>query len=279
MTVTELMEEVSILGFENSLENERAFLISANRALRLIFSERGISSSLKMIQNNPLPVFHLERYSHRAGDERTFSLGGMAISFKVCGEGSFRIDDGKKITEEKFNTPMGVIRKFIGGSAEITFLGALGYEVLDLCSFETLKSAEEKNIPVYSTLSSHDLSIYKNDILTLCGEPEDDTGGKIDRASYRGNLLILPYSFDGEVAVFYKRAPKAITLSDENEEVDIPSDCRHLLPLLTAAYLWLDDDEEKAQYYMQLYREAMALLKRYSPENRDTKFNDVLGWC
>lgn len=279
MTVTELMEEVSILGFENSLENERAFLVSANRALRLIFSERGISSSLKMIQDNPPPVFHLERYSHRAGEEKSFSIQGMAISFKIFGEGSFRIDDGKRITEEKFNTPMGVVKKFIDGSAEITFIGPLGYEVLDLSSFENLKSADEKNIPVYSNRTVHDLSIYKNDILTIQGEPEDNMGRKIEGAAYRTNQLILPYSFSGEVTVYYKRAPKAITLSDENEEVDIPADCRHLLPLLTAAYLWLDDDEDKAQYYMHLYREAMAILKRYSAESGNSKFNDVLGWC
>jgi hypothetical protein len=51
-----------------------------------------------------------------------------------------------------------------------------------------------------------------------------------------------------------------------------------MLPLLTAAFMWLDDDAGKAQYYMSLYRDLVANTKRYSSNKIDTVYR-VNGWA
>ena len=62
-------------------------------------------------------------------------------------------------------------------------------------------------------------------------------------------------------------------------ELDIDPECEHLLALLSASYIWLDDDAEKAQYYMSLYREGMASLKLYSTRCVNAEYEDVTGWA
>ena len=61
--------------------------------------------------------------------------------------------------------------------------------------------------------------------------------------------------------------------------LDIPSELEHLVALVTASYVWLDDDPEKAQYYMSLYREGMSALKIYTRRAVDTAFTDATGWA
>ena len=64
-----------------------------------------------------------------------------------------------------------------------------------------------------------------------------------------------------------------------DSEVDIPREIEHLVPLLTAAYVWLDDDEEKASYYMAIYRENLASLKLYSTSCKNNSYVDLTGWA
>jgi hypothetical protein len=42
--------------------------------------------------------------------------------------------------------------------------------------------------------------------------------------------------------------------------------------------MWLDDDVQKAQYYMSLYRDLVANVKRYSTNKIDAKYS-VNGWA
>ena len=53
----------------------------------------------------------------------------------------------------------------------------------------------------------------------------------------------------------------------------------HLLPLLTAAYLWLDDDSAKAQFYMQMYMEGIRDVRISRPTSQDTEIKDTHHWA
>lgn len=222
------------------------------------------------------PLIHIKRHTHRAGSSEEFILQGNAVSLKASGEGCIRFETGGRVTEEKFNTHWGIIRKFIEGEVKITLLGALSFEIFDLCSFSEARWTEESKIPVYYEEITYPLDALRPDILSPHGAPLDARGNEIEGARYSGRSLILPRSFEGEVTLHFKRAPAPVTAE---AEIDIPEDCRHLLPLLTAAYLWLDDDGERSAYYMQLYREAMASLKRSQGAGCGGAFRDVLGWC
>ena len=62
--------------------------------------------------------------------------------------------------------------------------------------------------------------------------------------------------------VWYKVKPRTFTSDKKDERIELDDDLVHLLPLLIAAYLWLEDEAEKSMYYMNLYRERAASISR-----------------
>lgn len=62
--------------------------------------------------------------------------------------------------------------------------------------------------------------------------------------------------------VWYKVKPQTFTSDKKSESIELDDDLVHLLPLLIAAYLWLEDEAEKSMYYMNLYRERAASVSR-----------------
>ena len=66
--------------------------------------------------------------------------------------------------------------------------------------------------------------------------------------------------------------------ADDETVIDLDEELSTLLPLLVASYIWLDDDADRAEYYMTLYRaraaEVAALERNHAPVN----MKDVYGW-
>lgn len=62
--------------------------------------------------------------------------------------------------------------------------------------------------------------------------------------------------------VWYKVKPQTFTSDKKGDRIELDDDLVHLLPLLIAAYLWLEDEAEKSMYYMNLYRERAASVSR-----------------
>ena len=75
----------------------------------------------------------------------------------------------------------------------------------------------------------------------------------------------------------YSRKP--VPIEKEDARVDIAPEAEPLLPLLGGAYLWLDDEPEKAQYYMLLYREGVNRLQAARRRNLAGGYDDVLHWA
>ena len=118
-----------------------------------------------------------------------------------------------------------------------------------------------------------------SDFLSFSRLPEDGEGRLISDAKISGGRLILPADFEGEIKIYYNRRPKDITSADENERIDVPEEIAHLPALLTASYLWLEDEPERASYYLGLYRDGMAKAKQLTRPTVVVPFNDVLGWA
>ena len=70
-----------------------------------------------------------------------------------------------------------------------------------------------------------------------------------------------------------------MSIDTPDRELDIPKELESLVPLLAAAYVWLDDDADKAQYYMSLYRDGMSAVKLYTRRAVDTGFENATGWA
>ena len=59
----------------------------------------------------------------------------------------------------------------------------------------------------------------------------------------------------------YEHRPTAIentgATTEDTQELDLDEELCSLMPLLVAAYVWIEDEPEKSEYYMGLYRERV----------------------
>ena len=87
-----------------------------------------------------------------------------------------------------------------------------------------------------------------------------------------------PQEYSGEINVKYERAPREITLDDRDTEIDVSKEKLPLLPLLTAAFLWLEDDWDKSQYYLSLYKDTLLTVRRAGAREIGSKYT-TNGWA
>lgn len=87
-----------------------------------------------------------------------------------------------------------------------------------------------------------------------------------------GHTIVMKADdYKGSFRIYYS---KACTRVDKDTPLDfvpeLPSKVHFLIPLLTAYYLWLDDDERKAVQYYNMYESQLALLlqKENAPRMR-----------
>lgn len=278
MTLQELKNEIAALGFESELEEGGAFSFAVKRAVASIYTERGIHKSLHIYQRNPKPDFHYPVVNHVGGSAERFSLADGAYFFRASGKGAFSVTDRNGIREYEFNSNNSTVRGYVFGGGEIAFYGNLSYTVYDLCHFTELHSDNVDDLN-FGGFTAYDLRKSAPDYLGPCDSARDESGKIIEGASICSGILSVPYSYNGEIVVKYRCTPVINTDSSADTVLDIDPECEHLLPLLVAAYVWLDDDEEKASYYMSLYREGMAALKLYSPRCINSEYEDVTRWA
>ena len=182
MTLNQLLKEVFALGFSEAEELDEAFLSSANRALKMIFTELSASVRAEI---------------HVAAD----------------GEKSFDL-------RERVKSP-----------------------------------------------------------LIIISAPKHPSGTIIKGAYSNGYNITLPESFSGELFVLYKPMPKELTLDSGEDEIELPAYAEHLVALLTASFVLLDDEPEKADYYMSLYRSEASKLRLMYSLSQDNTYSDVTGWA
>ena len=109
--------------------------------------------------------------------------------------------------------------------------------------------------------------------------PKNELGRDIAGASVHANTLSVPSDYCGRIRVKYRKSIPDINPDEPDSPIDLPEEYHSLLPLLTASYVWLDDDADKAQYYMSLYREGMSALKIYANTEINPSYVDVVGWA
>ena len=67
-------------------------------------------------------------------------------------------------------------------------------------------------------------------------------------------MIIPPQGFNGTVKIYYEKNPTRVTSDTADTFVpELPLRVHHLIPLLAAYYLWLDDDAAKATQYYNMY--------------------------
>ncbi len=278
MTLNQLKESVAALGFEKAIEDENALINAANRALRLIYTDRPVTRSVIISTDVPLPVSGPVSFTHRGKGTKSFSLVGKAYSFRTYGRGGYRIERDGAVTERRFDGVGTVHKGFVTGNGNITFFGDYLYTVGDLCFFDSVLSGAVEDIPVYNRTRVIDLYRMYPDFLCFDTKPTYPDGSAVEGCGMKDGRLTLPEGITGEIHLEYERAPRAITAEDGGVHIDVPEEEAELLSLLCASFMWLDDDPEKSQYYMALYKDALATIKRYSSREIDTEYSDN-GWA
>ena len=279
MNLKELTKEVFALGFDEGGEVTDAFYTCANRALRLIFTEYPSERMLKSFILNPHPIATVPLIRHVGGEEERIEISGRALSFIASGEGEATVKDENGERKIRFASRYQPIRERMLAPGEIIFGGDFCYTVSDLAVFDELVGSRDEDIPIISEERAITMEDTVGDFLSFSRLPEDGEGRLISDAKISGGRLILPADFEGEIKIYYNRRPKDITSADENERIDVPEEIAHLPALLTASYLWLEDEPERASYYLGLYKEGMAKAKQLTRPTVVVPFTDVLGWA
>ena len=82
-------------------------------------------------------------------------------------------------------------------------------------------------------------------------------------------VLIIPGNASGTFRVFYRASHTPYVSGGSMDDVEIPlkKKVHHLVPLLAAYYVWLDDDATKAAQYYNMYEteEGIALSAENNP--------------
>lgn len=94
-------------------------------------------------------------------------------------------------------------------------------------------------------------------------------------ATYKRTELV-----DEKIEEWYPVRPTVLTTSSENTvEIGLPDNVLRITALLTAHYLWLDDDETKAVYYYNEYETfANALIDSCRSNAKCTVITHGWGW-
>lgn len=277
MTLNQLKSAVSALLSETVTERDPIFLGAANRSLEMLFREL---PSLKLLT---LPVTKMgstvlaEKVEHSAGEKLSFRLSADAYSFKVAGRGRCTVRDSSGELTRDFDTPLSSLRGFISGcSGEIVFEGDYRYTVFALTVFNGIVGQSLEDIPDGSEERVIAADDYADDVLALLGEVRDSSGGAVAGAKVVGRSIIFPRDYSGLATISYERRPAPIT--ESSVFIDAEPDAASVLPLLTAYFLTLEEDCDRAGEYLSLARGGIkSLLARRT--RADLEYTDVTGWA
>ncbi len=278
MTLNEIKNEVLSLGFEKNIPDDDAFVNALKLGLRTAYSERGVLGRLRFYQRSPIPTLHIPCVYHEGGDKvEKIEAFGRYLCMRLTGKGEVTVSDSDGERHHPFDTEFTYFHTRINGSTTVTFSGEYPYEVL-FFSVYSENFPDGYEVPEYGFEREYELCELAKDYLCVASLPEDGSGRTIKGSDVRSGALVIPYSYTGEVRLTYRRRAPEIREDYPDEELGIATELAHLIPLITAAYVWLDDDFDKAQYYMSLYREGMAALKLYSRSSTESAYEDVLRW-
>lgn len=278
MTYNDLKTEVAALGFDEDIENDEALLKATRRALNFMFTERPIYKSLVIHQLSKTPVSTFERIMHNGGATDSVLLNGIrSYSFKTSGIGKYSIKDAAGEHEFDFSGTAHH-RGFVHGDGEIKFFGDYAFCVYDVALFDELFGPGIDDIPLHGEFTEYDVESLASDFLSFVNLPRDTRGIDISGATVNGKTVKIPKNYEGKITITYKARPKDVSGRGE-EQIPTPTGCEHLLALLVSAYVWLDDDPDKAQYYMSLYREGMSAVKYYDRPQMNFEYINVNGWA
>lgn len=278
MTLNELKTSALSLGFEDGFDDDEIFSSATERALYTLYIDRPRTRAVGLtVLSNGGRLVH-PAFIHTGGGVEEFSVSGRAYSFRVSGTGSYVIREGGAIREESFDSRSGVVRGFINGDATVSFTGEYDYAVFSFATYNHRFSPSVTDIPLWLEAREINLSSHFPDFMAPESLPKDKSGKSIEGAAIKDGTLYLPFGYTGDITLEYRRKPAIPTFDDPDEVIDISEECVTMLPLLVASYVWLDDDREKSEYYLSLYKDILSTLMRRNSRVVESEYM-TNGWA
>lgn len=301
MRVDELYKQVAQLGFEDSLEEDSRFYYAANRALLQVNLLRPAVSSCAI---NHQPLKNIIGKSTFASMQVTEPISFEATDiksyyFEADGNGELVIEQNNGaewqpiglvdiIAGKGFKAYKGFIKAdgaFTKAPVRMTFKGEYIYSIRNVAMYRYITSADVKDIPAHEPYTAYDINEIVDDFLTLDSPPiRDEAEREVLNGDYaiEGRQKVLfPYDKSGCFKIMYQRKPKPIeetaSGADDKSIIDLDEDLCSLLPTLIAAYVWADDEPEKAEYYLALYRERAAYIQQSEIARTPVSINNIYG--
>ena len=278
MTYNELKAQVASLGFERTVADDDGLRRALLRGLDTLFTDLPEVRVKRIYISAPKLTNVYKVVEHSGTQTELYTLVGTAFSFRPHGDGAYTLTDGESVTRVNFYASDGVVKgRLASGGGGIRFEGDCDYTVTNLATFGGRYDATLGGVPEYAEKRTLDLGGIIPDFGGVAAVPIA-VGGNMSglELSVRANLLYLPFLLDGEVEVEYYRTPALPAAKDA--PLDIPRGTEHLLAFLVASFIWLDDDAEKAQYYMALYRDGIAAINARSRLERHAEYVTD-GWA
>jgi hypothetical protein len=306
MTIQDLYSSVAQLGFETSLESNDRFFYAVNRAILQVNRVKPATATYKLYH---LPIKNLlgentfEPIKKEDEEALTFvAENAKSYYFECSGNGTAYIEkltDGNEWSQidiveltsaySRFEGYKGFILdggKPVKGTVRIRFLGEYSYYVQNVALYGSLLSGNKEDIPVYGKYVEYDFAHLTDDFMSfVCPPIVDAQRGKAftmnqDYFVEGSSKLLIPASASGAFDVCYNRRPKEVTATDmENGlDIDLDEELCAILPNLVASYIWVDDEPDKAQYYLSLYREQVAEIVAKERNMRPIVYRNKTGW-
>lgn len=277
MTLNDIKNEVSALSFLGEIPLDNSFVFSVARALRCIYSERGVIEALSLYQSSPRTHTSLSGIRVSPSDNLEYTLPRGTFSLYIGGKGIMKINSGSEQRAYPFTEGCEHITGYVDKEFTMSFSSEYSFSIHSL--FHTEECINTSMLPSLTGMMEYRLRDIAEDFLSADGAPTDEYGRCIKGSKIISEALFIPYDYEGVVSLEYKKAPPSVNIDYPNEELSVPCELVHLIPLLTASYVILDDDEERAAYYLSLYKSEMARLKSDGKVSLSNTYTDRLGWC
>lgn len=283
MTVEQLERAVARLGFAPGIEDGAPLLRdAAARALDEVAAVRPRLTRVSLFHLPAIPIY-LEGEESTARGEKTVSLPcGRSFFLRIAGSGFVTAcREGGGEAHFPFASVPGVPAAIGGalpaGDGRITLrITASGdYRLLVLAVYD---AAFGEMPPDPTAPRDYDLSVLFPSFGGLAEPPRARDGRTLCEGSEgdytldEGRILRLSPHARGEVLLTYRRR---LSLPDSGE-LPVTEEEAALLPLFCAAYVYLEDDPEKASFYLARFHEGLVRLR--APEEAIRRFHDTTGW-
>lgn len=284
MRLSELSQEVALLGFNATVEEGDLLLNSVNRALRELYNSRTIINKVVLAASGTKPIFYVKEIHRPGGNIITLPVDGKAFSMRVHGVMTYMTTDGGVNNARTVISPneATLVRGFFTKGGYISLWADLSFTVYDFCVFKEIFSGEVKDIPHYGPTVTFDLRDIYGDFMSFISPAKDRNGRVIKNCVLYDGKVEVDSDYRGEINLSYRRLPTKIDkLHSENEDpiIDIPEEYTHIFPLLVASYVWLEADEPKAKYYKKLYDESLEQIDSCGYDEIDCRYVDTNGWA